>query len=159
MSRRKTVKLNLEVVLPLIKEKCRSNVVFCEKMGRPTQKTWVTDWNRKDENGNPKPKNPPSPEEAAKMCILLETTPEVILLDKGATEAETAELQADIALVRDLLDQQRTKKAPTETSEREFVPSYEDWEKQAESWTLDQLDNAIWKLFQIKRKREGKHGE
>lgn len=120
MSRRKTVKLNLEVVLPLIKEKCRSNVVFCEKMGRPTQKTWVTDWNRKDENGNPKPKNPPSPEEAAKMCVLLGTTPEVILLNKGATEAETAELQADIALVRDLLDQQGTKKAPTETSEREL---------------------------------------
>ena len=114
MSRRKTVKLNLEVVLPLIKEKCRSNVVFCERMGRPTQKTWVTGWSNK-----PKPKNPPSPEEAAKMCILLETTPEVILLNKGTTEAETAELQADIALVRDLLDQQRTKKAPTEISERD----------------------------------------
>lgn len=154
MSRRKTVKLNLEVVLPLIKEKCRSNVVFCERMGRPTQKTWVTGWSNK-----PKPKNPPSPEEAAKMCILLETTPEVILLNKGTTEAETAELQADIALVRDLLDQQGAKKAPTETSEREFVPSYEDWEKQAENWTIDQLDNAIWKLFQIKRKREGKHGD
>lgn len=121
MSRRKTVKLNLEVVLPLIKEKCRSNVVFCEKMGRPTQKTWVTDWNRKDENGNPKPKNPPSPEEAAKMCILLETTPEVILLNKGATEAETAELQADIALVRGLLDQQRTKKTLTKTGERDSI--------------------------------------
>lgn len=154
MSRRKTVKLNLEVVLPLIKEKCRSNVVFCERMGRPTQKTWVTGWSNK-----PKPKNPPSPEEAAKMCILLETTPEVILLNKGTTEAETAELQADIALVRDLIDQQGAKKAPTETSEREFVPSYEDWEKQAENWTIDQLDNAIWKLFQIKRKREGKHGD
>ena len=116
MSRRKTVKLNLEVVLPLIKEKCRSNVVFCEKMGRPTQKTWVTGWSNK-----PKPKNPPSPEEAAKMCILLETTPEVILLNKGTTEAETADLQADIALVRDLIDQQGAKKAPTETSERENI--------------------------------------
>lgn len=116
MSRRKTVKLNLEVVLPLIKEKCRSNVVFCERMGRPTQKTWVTGWSNK-----PKPKNPPSPEEAAKMCILLETTPEVILLNNGATEAETAELQADIALVRDLLDQQRTKKTLTKTGERDSI--------------------------------------
>lgn len=51
------------------------------------------------------------------------------------------------------------KKAPTGEGECEFVPSYEDWEKQAESWTLDQLDNAIWKLFQIKMKKEGKHGE
>lgn len=50
------------------------------------------------------------------------------------------------------------KKAPTETSERDDI-TQEDWEKQAESWTLDQLDNAIWKLFQIKMKKEGKHGE
>ncbi len=119
MPRRKTVKLNLSVVNPLIKQVFRSNVVFCEKMERAHN--WVTDWNRKDKDGKPKPKNPPSPEEAAKMCILLETTPEVILLNKGATEAETAELQADIALVRDLLEQQRTKKAPTETSEREDI--------------------------------------
>lgn len=157
MSRRKVVSLNLEEVKNRIKKVFRHNVIFCEEMGRAHN--WVTDWNRKDENGNPKPKNLPSPEEAARMCVLLQTTPEVILLTKGATEAETAELQADIALVRDLLDQQGAKKAPTETSEREFVPSYEDWEKQAENWAIDQLDNAIWKLFQIKRKREGKHGE
>ena len=103
--------------------------------------------------------NLPSYNAAAQMCVLLQTTPDEILLHQGETEEETAKCQKDIALVRDLLDQQRTKKAPTETSEREFVPSYEDWEKQAESWTLDQLDNAIWKLFQIKRKREGKHGK
>lgn len=119
MPRRKTVKLNLSVVNPLIKQVFRSNVVFCEKMERAHN--WVTDWNRKDKDGKPKPKNPPSPEEAAKMCILLETTPEVILLNKGTTEAETAELQADIALVRDLLDQQGAKKALTETSERESI--------------------------------------
>lgn len=155
MPRRKTVKLNLSVVNPLIKQVFRSNVVFCEKMERAHN--WVTDWNRKDKDGKPKPKNPPSPEEAAKMCILLETTPDVILLNKGATEAETAELQADIALVRDLLDQQGAKKAPTEISEREDI-TQEDWEKQAENWTTEQLDNAIWKLFQIKMKKEGKHG-
>lgn len=119
MPRRKTVKLNLSVVNPLIKQVFRSNVVFCEKMERAHN--WVTDWNRKDKDGKPKPKNPPSPEEAAKMCILLETTPDVILLNNGATEAETAELQADIALVRDLLDQQGAKKAPTEISEREGI--------------------------------------
>lgn len=67
-----------------------------------------------------------------------------------------AELDGDELPV---LPPEGAKKAPTGAGEREFVPSYEDWEKQAESWTLDQLDNAIWKLFQIKRKREGKHGE
>lgn len=67
-----------------------------------------------------------------------------------------AELDGDELPV---LPPEGAKKTPTGTGEREFVPSYEDWEKQAESWTLDQLDNAIWKLFQIKRKREGKHGD
>lgn len=58
-----------------------------------------------------------------------------------------------------VIQEEDAKKAPTGEGECEFVPSYEDWEKQAESWTLDQLDNAIWKLFQIKMKKEGKHGE
>ena len=112
MSRRKTVKLNLEVVLPLIKQKCRSNVVFCEKMGRSAQKTWVTGWSNK-----PKPKNPPSPEEAARMCILLHTTPEEILQATGETEQETAKCQADIALVRSLMEQQGVKEAPAAEGE------------------------------------------
>lgn len=112
MSRRKTVKLNLEVVLPLIKQKCRSNVVFCEKMGRSAQKTWVTGWSNK-----PKPKNPPSPEEAARMCILLHTTPEEILQATGETERETAKCQADIALVRSLVEQQGVKEAPAAEGE------------------------------------------
>lgn len=112
MSRRKTVKLNLEVVLPLIKQKCRSNVVFCEKMGRSAQKTWVTGWSNK-----PKPKNPPSPEEAARMCILLHTTPEEILQATGETEQETAKCQADIALVRSLMEQQGIKETPAAEGE------------------------------------------
>ena len=48
---------------------------------------------------------------------------------------------------------QGAKKAPTETSEREFVPSYEDWEKQAESWTDDQLMQAMRKLLDIQQRR------
>ena len=99
MSRRKTVKLNLEVVLPLIKEKCRSNVVFCEKMGRPTQKTWVTGWSNK-----PKPKNPPSPEEAARLCVSLKTTPDENLLREGDTPEETAKCLEDIETVRKLVE-------------------------------------------------------
>ena len=106
MSRRKTVKLNLEVVLPLIKEKCRSNVVFCEKMGRPTQKTWVTGWSNK-----PKPKNPPSPEEAARMCVLLKTTPDEILLREGKTPEETAKCLEDIETVRKLVEAEGIKES------------------------------------------------
>ena len=96
MSRRKTVKLNLSVVNPLIKKCCRSNIVFCEKMNRAQQPTWVSGWNRRDKDGNPAPKNLPSPEEAARMCVLLQTTPEEILTE-----------QADIELVRGLIEQER----------------------------------------------------
>lgn len=51
------------------------------------------------------------------------------------------------------LPPQDAKKAPTETSERKFVPSYEDWEKQAESWTDDQLMQAMRKLLDIQQRR------
>ncbi len=120
MSRRKVVNLNLEVLLPLIKKVCRSNVVFCEKMGRPKQKTWVTGWSNK-----PNPKNLPSPEEAARMCILLNTTPEKILLHEGKTEAETVKCQKDIKLVQELVEKEMGIKNPpsesTEDDEEEFI--------------------------------------
>ena len=106
MSRRKTVALNLPVLCPIIKKVFRSNVVFCEKMGRNTGK-WVSDWCRTP------PKNLPSPEEAARMCILLNTTPEEILLREGSTEVETARFQQDIETVRQLVEETRgAEKAP-----------------------------------------------
>ena len=100
MSRRKTVKLNLPYVTARITEVFRHNVIFCEKMGRENHLTWVSDWNRKGKDGNPAPKNLPSPEEAARMCVLLQTTPEEILTE-----------EADIELVRGLIEQEREKSA------------------------------------------------
>lgn len=139
MPKRATVKPNVDAILKMVASNSWSAASFSKMVGK--HKRWLSEVKR----GN----NLPSPEEAARMCVLLQTTPEEILVE-----------QADIDLVNALLESEMEKeKAPTETSEREFVPSYEDWEKQAERWTLDQLDNAIWKLFQIKRKREGKHGE
>lgn len=111
MSRRKTVKLNLEFVNPRIKEVCHNNVIFCNQMGRPNQKTWVTDWNRV-KDGNWAPKNLPSPEEAARMCILLKTTPDDILLHEGKTPEETAKCLEDIETVRKLVEAESAKKAP-----------------------------------------------
>ena len=58
------------------------------------------------------------------MCILLNTTPEEILLHEGANEAETAKCQADIELVRGLVDQNRPackKNAPILTMEDERI--------------------------------------
>ena len=90
MPKRKTVSVNVPVVRKKIKSTYRSNVVFCEKMGRSSQKTWVTEWGRNH--------NLPSPEEAARMCVLLQTTPEEILTE-----------EADIELVRGLIEQEREK--------------------------------------------------
>ena len=109
MPKRKTVTPNLEFVLPLIKKKCRNNVAFCEQMGKPTRKTWVSEWRRTH--------NLPSPEEAAQMCVLLDAEPEDILLGTGNTDEETAKLQADIALVRELVEKQSIKKDLTVNGE------------------------------------------
>lgn len=109
MPKRYTVALNLPNVRGLIKKKCRSNIVFCEMMGKEDRPAWVSDWLRG--------KNLPSPEEAAQMCVLLDAEPEDILLGTGNTDEETAKLQADIALVRELVEKQSIKKDLTVNGE------------------------------------------
>lgn len=130
MSKRLTVSLNLKMVNPLIREKCRNYTIFCEKMGRAQY--WVTDWNRKDKNGDPKPKNLPSPEEAARMCAILQAEPEDILTEP-----------ADIELVRGLLDTQReAQKKPAPIPESELS------EAKREAWELlKSLDDDSLKKF------------
>ena len=117
MPKRDTVFINYEKTVQLIKEKYRNNTIFCEAINKAmgTERTtkWVSEWKRNS--------NLPSPEEAVYICILLQTTPDEILLHEGKTEEETAKCQKDIALVRDLLDQHGAKKAPTETSERKSI--------------------------------------
>ena len=100
MPKRPIVVLNTTVVKTKIKEHCRSNVVFCEKMGKHIR--WVSDWCRTP------PKNLPSPEEAARMCAILQVRPEEILTEPG-----------DIELVQGLIDSQKQeqKEMPTPVSE------------------------------------------
>ena len=165
MSRRKTVRPNLLVLNPLIKKQCRSNVVFCEKMGRANN--WVTDWNRRGKDGSPAPKNLPSPEEAARMCVLLQTTPEEILMHEGATEKETEKCQKDIALVRSLIEQEKAKsnEKPPADDER-FLPLAERREALSKAGihilldadakvTEDQLDDII-SFIEIQQRRNGR---
>lgn len=73
MSRKKTVKISFQAVKELIDAHFRSNIVFCEAMGFQNRGSWVSDLRRG--------KNMPSPEEAARMCVLLQTTPDVILTE------------------------------------------------------------------------------
>lgn len=88
MSRKKTVKIIYDSVKVQIDKHFRSNVVFCLAMGFEDRPSWVSDLKRG--------RNLPSPEEAARMCVLLQTTPEEILVE-----------EADIELVRSLIEQER----------------------------------------------------
>lgn len=119
MSRRKTVSLDLPYALSKIKEKCRSNVVFAERMERSGK--WVSDWKRN--------KNLPSPEEAARMCVILQVRPEEIL-----TEPE------DIKLVTSLLESQ---KKPTIQEDDGHIPSLEELSSYADRLTTEQLGKVM----------------
>lgn len=95
MSRKKTVKIIYDAIKDPIKKLFRSNVVFCEAMGFTGRDSWVSDLKRG--------RNLPSPEEAARMCVLLQTTPEEILSE-----------EADVELVRSLIEQERKKSVKKE---------------------------------------------
>lgn len=105
MSRRKTVGINLEIVQPKIKSKFRNYTIFCEAMGRGSY--WVPGWKQG--------KNLPSPEEAARMCVLLQTTPEEILLHSGPTEEKTQKCLEDIEEVKRLIEVERGRNVKKET--------------------------------------------
>lgn len=116
MPKKYTVKVNYEAIVDAIdnhKVYRGNNTSFCLDMGFENRTSWVSDLKRG--------RNLPSPEEAAQMCVLLQTTPDEILLHEGETEEETAKCQKDIALVRDLIDQQGAKKALTKTGERDSI--------------------------------------
>ena len=132
MSRRKTVALHLNIVKPLIKSKCRNNVIFCEQMGKHPR--WVSDW------GKIPSKNLPSPEEAALMCAILQVTPEEIL-----TEPE------DIELVQGLIDSQRPeqkeKPAPIgdEPNKKKLLDSVDSMDMSELLELMKKVTNAIQK--------------
>lgn len=111
MAKRETVAVDVKRICELAEQNEWSNAAFARKVGKHSR--WLSEIARG--------RNLPSPEEAAQMCLLLNTTPEEILLGVGETEKDTAELQADIALVRGLIEQEREqqgiKKDPTQTGE------------------------------------------
>ncbi len=147
--RRDTVKPNLQVLLPLIKEKFRSNVVFTKEVRGKDKSGWISEWRRG--------KNFPSPEEAARMCILLETTPEEILLHEGETEKETAKCLEDIQRVKELVAELRKEEAvPTTTG---LPITREAWEAEAEKWSDEDLIKAMRKLLAIQEERREKNGD
>lgn len=89
MPKRDTVQPNVDLIAGKVSAKSWSEASFSKMIGK--HKRWLSEVRRG--------KNLPSPEEAARMCALLKTTPEEILTE-----------QADIDLVKGLLDNEMAKK-------------------------------------------------
>lgn len=108
MPKKYTVKVNYEAIVSAIdnhKVYRGNNTSFCLDMGFENRTSWVSDLKRG--------RNLPSPEEAARMCILLKTTPDEILLHDGETPEETAKCLENIETVRKLVEAEQAKeKAP-----------------------------------------------
>lgn len=105
MPKRETVAVNYKKIICLIEKNDWSNAAFARKVGKHNR--WLSDV----AHGH----NLPSPEEAARMCILLHTTPEEILMHEGKDEEETQKCKENIELVRELVEKQ--KEAPAEKGE------------------------------------------
>lgn len=99
MPKRDVVRPNINSIAKMVSDKSWSEASFSQMVGK--HKRWISEVRRG--------KNLPSPEEAARMCVLLQTTPEEILMK-----------QDEIDLVNLLLDNNITKgKAPATEGEGE----------------------------------------
>ena len=115
MAKRDTVNVNCEKVTSFIRSNEWSKAAFSRKVGK------YSSWFAEVLRGN----NLPSPEEAVRMCVLLQTTPEEILTE-----------QADIELVRGLIEQEREKGIKKDPIREDGVAS------PAAQELLDFLDSA-----------------
>lgn len=139
MSKRLVVTPNIEEVNSLVEGKGWSKAYFSETVMKKSR-GWITEWKRA--------KNFPSPEEAARMCAMLQTTPEEILTE-----------QADIELVRGLLEQEREKgikKDPIpkdEAEDSETAELRDIWSSADENERRDLLKMA--RMLKSRRKQNG----
>lgn len=139
MSKRLVVTPNIEEVNSLVEGKGWSKAYFSETVMKKSR-GWITEWKRA--------KNFPSPEEAVRMCVMLQTTPEEILTE-----------QADIELVRGLLEQEREKgikKDPIpkdEVEDSETAELREIWSSADKSERRDLLEMA--RMLKNRRKQNG----
>lgn len=100
MPKRDTVKPNVDAILKMVASNSWSAASFSKMVGK--HKRWLSEVKR----GN----NLPSPEEAARMCVLLQTTPEEILAE-----------QADIDQVNALLENEMAKEKALATEGEDYT--------------------------------------
>lgn len=87
--KRKIVVVDCEKITPLIKRNEWNNSSFSRKVGK------YSSWYGEVLRGN----NLPSPEEAARMCVLLQTTPEEILTNPADIELVNSLIEAELGKV------------------------------------------------------------
>ena len=107
MAKRDTVNVDCNKIDILRKANEWNQSAFSRKVGK------YSSWYSEVLRGN----NLPSPKEAARMCILLKTTPDDILLHEGKTPEETEKCLKDIETVRKLVEAEGAKKAPAAEGE------------------------------------------
>lgn len=150
MSKRITVSVK-QKLFDLIDLYCKNEDItvaaFSRKVGKHNR--WISEVKRG--------RNLPSPEEAARMCILLETTPEEILLHEGETDEETAKCLEDIQRVKELVAELR-KEEPVLIG-ASLPITREAWEAEAEKWSDEDLLKAMRKLLAIQEERREKNGD
>lgn len=150
MSKRITVSVK-QKLFDLIDLYCKNEDItvaaFSRKVGKHNR--WISEVKRG--------RNLPSPEEAARMCILLETTPEEILLHEGETDEETAKCLEDIQRVKELVEELR-KEDPVLIG-ASLPITREAWEAEAEKWSDEDLLKAMRKLLAIQEERREKNGD
>lgn len=147
MAKRDIVNVDCEKTILLIKANEWNNSSFSRKVGK------YSSWFGEVLRGH----NLPSPEEAARMCILLKTTPEEILLHEGETDEETAKCLEDIQRVKELVEELR-KEEPVLIG-ASLPITREAWEAEAEKWSDEDLIKAMRKLLAIQEERREKNGD
>ena len=141
------VNVDLGVVVEKIPLNFRNRTAFCEAMEEPPY--WITELKRG--------KAVITPQKAARMCILLETTPEEILLHEGETDEETAKCLEDIQRVKELVAELQ-KEEPVLIG-ASLPITREAWEAEAEKWSDEDLLKAMRKLLAIQEERREKNGD
>lgn len=120
--KRKTVAVNCETIVPKINENGWSDASFSRLVRK------YPSWFGEVKRG----RNLPSPEEAARMCVLLKTTPDEILVE-----------QNDVDLVNALLDNEMAKEKTPDPK----IEGYSELQKAAIQFVLslppDKLERFV----------------
>lgn len=152
MSKRITVSVK-QKLFDLIDLYCKNEDItvaaFSRKVGKHNR--WISEVKRG--------RNLPSPEEAARMCILLETTPEEILLHEGETDEKTAKCLEDIQRVKELVEELTAESEEKRSAKGEALsPVEQEIFDFISAASVEEVAEVLRFIGYLKSKREQAHG-